>query len=295
MTGAWSVIDRSGEAGRNAGGPGRAVRCTAAVLAAAWVVLASGRGAEAQVFGVPAAERGTLEGVSGQLGRLVQLKLDGSALRLDRDHWAAPFGGKTITQLEKEIDAEITKRKLPLTWYKQTWGRPSEPLHVHVLAHELSVAASSYVYNHTGAGWSSDMQIRGSQLEGRLTLRPGKSKSTGSFHLKLEEKAGQRRTLSVDEHPDGRLSLTLLGESSDDLVRVFQRADGKFAIQQFQGAKPTALHGDSFLAVYQKHGEYVEQNLFPSLTRLGIGVPSLKGAASRADNRAPAPPEPTGP
>ena len=55
----------------------------------------------------PLVDHGALESVAGPLAKILVLKIEGERLRLDRDAWAAPFGGKSIAQLEKEIDEEI--------------------------------------------------------------------------------------------------------------------------------------------------------------------------------------------
>ena len=62
--------------------------------------------------------KGSLEKVSGHIGKLVRLKLDGEGqLKINRQHWAKPFNGKSISDLATEVEELIGDANLPKAWF----------------------------------------------------------------------------------------------------------------------------------------------------------------------------------
>jgi hypothetical protein len=236
----------------------------------------------------PLVDHGALESVAGPLAKILVLKIEGERLRLDRDAWAAPFGGKSIAQLEKEIDEEIRRRGLPLEWYRErNFFALSPRTHVQAHFYELAKAAGS-VASHTSRDADWEERMRGSKLEGSLKIKSTAKGEATSFHLELIESESPKRTLVVDEAAAGMLNLILVSESNDYVFRFKQYADARCLVHEFRGTETFSARGADFGDLCRKQPQFIRDRLLPLWRRLGVGVPNIDGAA---DTKA-KPPEP---
>ncbi|MCH8043749.1 MAG: hypothetical protein IID44_08510 [Planctomycetes bacterium] len=235
------------------------------------------------------AKKGKLQAVSKHTARLVKLKWDGDRLRLDRQHWAKPFGGKTIKQLSDEVAAEVTKRGLPATW----WNKVDGDDHVgypdvlfQSMRNELETDRySRYFYRGYGHGdGQSEFEANGisaslstKKSAGRRVFgRRASTKQQKYFKFRLSETAAEKRTLLVQTDEKERLQISLLGEKSHSIVRLLEMPSGLWVVQDVRGTQVFAAKADSFRKLYDQNEEYFTKQFFPLLKHLGIVVAKSK-------------------
>ncbi len=237
------------------------------------------------------AEKGRLQDIAAHTARMVKFTWDEDRMRLDREQWAKPFGGKTIKELSDEIAAEVKKRNLPPMWWNRVQQEDSLGYPVvlfAVMQNELEEAGGvirrHYHYGYGAHGGNSSFEI--DALRATLTTEPrserrlviplpdfGGAKKHEYFKLELQETAGPERSLSVEEDEKGRLQIGLVGEQAHWVVRLMELPSGAWIVQDVRGTQVFAAKADSFRQLHDKHKQYFNEQFFPLLKHVGIAIP----------------------
>jgi len=238
-------------------------------------------------------ETGHLQEIQQFTGQLVRLVWHENQLSVDREHWKAPFQGRDIAELSKEIEKLVEKNNLPKNWYNS--GGPMYNIkashHPQVIFEKLQQACGTQAGNnhhiYSGgqpAGTSTpNRQFDTVNLKGELTFdrsarnqrRGRESKSPGidgkPFVLMLTEKTGPGRSLTIDEEKPGQMRIMVTGDAGNYIVQLIIEQD-KAIIQDVRGSKVQAFQGKTFRDLQEKHAEYFSKSFFPLLRHAGVQV-----------------------
>ena len=212
---------------------------------------------------------GKFEQISPEIGDLIPLTVVDGTLRLDREQWARLAAKTDIEQFQqqylKSVYRSPTKHAIKSV-ERMLSGPPCK-----LAFARLRVASGIKGGGHLSSGernFRLHFGTRGA-FRGVLSLKEQ------VIEIELAETAGPRRKLEVFDDGAGRLRL-LLGSGKDGSVLIIhQRANGHFAVGQADAAGSLAYRAESFESFCRKHRRYVEEQLFPRLGRLGVGLPEL--------------------
>ncbi len=248
------------------------------------------------------AESGEIEKVAAHTGKLVRLAWQGDQLTVDREHWAEPFGGKSIKELIDGVEKSIADANLPPAWF-QGGGQYSKDSvsFPQVLFEQLSAAggrANENVhmrqYHYSGnQNASPNRQFDSQGLSGRMEFLRANAQQQISravdlegkpFLFSLEEKSSPARTLLVDESKPGKMRILLTGEDSNFIVQLI--LDDKMAlIQDIRGTRVRALQAPTFRQLLREEQAYFRDSFFPLIRDWGIEVDESVFAQPDANER----------
>ena len=221
--------------------PGRAVLCVFLTLI---VPAAAGAGAAG-------AKKGKLEELSKHVAKVLKLTVSGKSLCLDRAHWAPP-------------PAKPVNPVGPVQVRINVGGRNRSGVETAFRALQSAAGARS----SSRSGWNDRVSVTfsGAGLYGRLNVQGG------FIQVVLREEKGPKNNLDVSD--DGLGSLRIVHSNSDgDILVLVQGGEGRLTVVHVVGDEMTGVKAESFRAFYRKNVAYVEEGLFPSLKRIGIGLP----------------------
>lgn len=251
-------------------------------------------------------EQGHFQKVAENTGQLVRLIWHEDQLRVDREHWKKPFGGREISDISKEIKALVKKNNIPKHWFQE--GGPqfaaASAKHPQVLFENLKDACGSaessnrHYASHYGGNYSGpnnpNRDFNLSKMKGELTFdkkartsRRNSSSGSGNLDKKpfvftLAEKSGPARSLTIDENKPGELRLMVTGDTSNYIVQLILKKNHAI-IQDVRGSKVIAYQAKSFRELQALHSEYFETDFFPLLRHLGMKIDSAVDAEKDAN------------
>ena len=180
----------------------------------------------------PLKDTGTITKVAPKMRTMVRLVVKDGRLQLDRNHWKKTFGGKSIKQLNNEIEDELEKRGFPRDWYQDHhWrhGNNGEVTHTEVLFQHLANAAGGH---GNGSSWRRSGRERNASsddFDAKLELEPGATKR--SVLGDIFGTAKQRQNLSAGPFKI-RIREKKRGPTNAASERRWQRHCGDFALQR---------------------------------------------------------------
>ena len=229
----------------------------------------------------PFDEKGDLDKIAGGIAGLVRIKWNNDYLMIDRDHWSAPFGGKSIKELSEEVDQEIAKRSLPKKWYSgggrydlKYTGFPQ------VLFEKIEdQLVKSVVRYYSGSSQrTKGRAFDAGNLLGTLTIEGqtgsinssvNRKSNKSNFEVVFTEKNKARRQLKVTEAVEGRVTLSYTSEGSNLILRLIKVKTG-WVLQDVRGSQVFAVEGESVRKLVDDHPEYFKEQFFPLFHKLGV-------------------------
>lgn len=255
------------------------------------------------------AEQGTLQTVADETAALVHLTWNGDQISVDRDHWAAPFGGKQIKDLANEVQLAIEAARLPAAWFRPGGNFEIDSvLHPQVLFERLEVKVFKTNDNihrnvyYGGQNVSLNREIKTTLLDGRLQFEENDNRQVNNggngkgnadsarsspFLFTIAENTNSGRALTVHEPAQGELHILLTGEASNFVVQLTINKD-RALVQDIRGETVQAFSAQNFRQLLEEHREYFAQSFFPLLRHLGISVdPSIVPLSETATEQTP--------
>ncbi len=262
-------------------------------------------------------ELGPIDSVDEYLGQMLRIKLVGRELVLDREHWAAEFGDKTIKQSSDEVVELLKQRNLPVDWFKP--GGDYAPDSVGFpqvifenLVSRLEVPASSSnvrrVYYSGGNQTKntslnrrsvspttevglefhepSSQDLQQMRFGGLIQGNAGQDPKETYFLFYIRETTSPFRSLEFRESNRGVITIELLSEASDAILRLVQLppAEGQPATNRLQmleirDGKLTVFDGPDFKSVIDEHRDYLVNEWLPVFEKIGVQFSIGDGSA----------------
>ena len=239
----------------------------------------SDRQAQKQTIVKPNFGDGTLEEVSAEMAKLLQLKWNGQNLALDRD-WVKNSKKKKDDEEFDEAIEEMIDRGLPEAQAKRLAERLKKngqldlrrnlgiggltPKGLQKAFSAIARKAGSNSSGASGGGEVRHIRFSGQALFGHAVIT--------SDDLKFEfTEATKERSFEIAESKKGRFRFEF---SYDDLfIRLLQSKTGKTQLIWITGDKAEVFVGDSFSNFRKRNPQVVDELLFPLFERLGIALP----------------------
>lgn len=241
------------------------------------------------------AEEGGIDSVRDYVGQLVRLHVVDNKIQLDRDHWSEQFGGKSIQKLVTETNETLEKLNMPANYDPDPLFQLSSVSHPQAIfakmrskmqATRKSSSVYYYSYNRTSSS-SLNRQFNNNDITVSMEFEPtttsARTVTTKNlknvkppvlkgkpFKLDLGELKAARRSLMIQEKPDGQLRVALVTEKSNAFVQLLQKANGQFIVQDVRGPEIFTAKGATFTEFFKANQQYCEQKLFPLFSHLGI-------------------------
>ena len=244
--------------------------------------------------------KGSLEKVSGHIGKLVRLKLDDEGqLKINRQHWAKPFNGKSISDLATEVEELIGDANLPKAWFSP--GGLIEKKYVdhpqvlfELMQEEFTSPHSSLSNSHRYSSTRITLNRKFTTNDFEASLRfHGDSRNTRSpkkkfFDLTINEiRRDPKRKLQVRESADGTMILNLEIPKHDAMIRMVQASDKKsknrFVLFDLRGEVVKVLRAESFEDFKNKEKEYYDSILSPLMNKFNIKIDQPGGDSKSGD------------
>ncbi len=239
---------------------------------------------------------GELGTANPHTSKLIRLRIVDHQLQVDREHWAQPFGNKSVTELTEELRQEFSARNIPKSWFDEG-GRTTTRQTSHatilfeLMLEDLDGSSDDFIDNYDTSRHSdralafttSNVRARLNMLGNarqrsarRLPTRENTEDNGQSaveidrrpFHFYIEELAGPQRILSLSDTAD-RLSINFFCESQDILISLLQRKE-RVTLHDIRGFHVKALKAESFSQLVQDNPDYFKQQLLPLLQHMGF-------------------------
>lgn len=182
---------------------------------------------------------GFLQQVRGPLERILQFRLEGDNLKIDRKSWEAAA---------KDAPPDRFGQLTPLA----------------VLFRQIRHAAGAYSSSESAArGGEHQITFIGNNLSGQLHTRGQ------VVHLRLEEAQGPQRSLEFRDDGQGGLRVLLI-HADGDLILLNQARKGGFTATVVTAGQVFVKQEASFLAFLRKHHRDLDAHFLPVLDALGI-------------------------
>ena len=226
---------------------------------------------------------GKIKEATGQILRITPHK---SSLKIDREHWKAPFNGRPIEELSAEIQQLLKKNNLPNTWY-QPGGEYliSNASHPQVLFEKLeAVCGNDRNYSYGRSRAHSNRTFDRPNLNGKLIFtqptaprtRRGDRQKASDFSklpviIDLTEKEGPQRRILVQESKPGELRLLVIGENPNHVLQLVLKQE-KAWLQDIRGPHTQFFEAANFAEMRTKEPVYFKEYFFPLLRHLGVQI-----------------------
>lgn len=214
-------------------------------------------------------EQGAFQALSAQIKPLLQLKLDGEKLGLDRQSWEEPFKGKTQKEMRDELIKQMVQRGLPQKWAERRVEQQLNAPGIERLFQTLQQAAGPSGMSSSTSGSNRRVSFRGGKLSGELEVLNG-----SSVRVTLSESQAPQRSVEVLDNGAGGCRITISNQDGNMLFALVQGQSGELSIADIRGKIRKATGGKSFLSFYRSEKQYVEKELFPLLEHLNVGLPT---------------------
>jgi hypothetical protein len=130
-----------------------------------------------------------------------------------------------------------------------------------------SAAGANRMSSSSGDDQASS-DFSGGPIEGKF------SRNKESVEIELVEKNGPERTLALKDDGQGTFELKLGAEKGGTVLEVSSKPKDGFRAEWRRDGKKRSVAGKSFAEVYSQNRALMEDELFPLMKELGLGVPA---------------------
>ncbi len=251
-----------------------------------------------QLFG----SMGPLDASQKVLSQLIEFKIENRDLVLDRDRWSKPFDGKPIQEINEEIAGLVAGRNFPTGWY-QPGGRYTVEStdHPQVIFENLAEVLGpnqqeKLSYNRSVRQKISSLnrqidcdsvftrlefhprtlsEMRADGIfRNRLKIRPRQATKREYFSFFFREKFSPHRCIEVRETSEHELVVTLMSETTDAIVRLFQanrRTSGpRVRIWLINNGSTTSLEANDFEEFVRTNQAFFSEEVATLFEPMGI-------------------------
>ncbi len=218
----------------------------------------------------PGFETGCFQKVSDRIGGLLKLNWKDENLRLDNEHWNKDLAGKSRSEVQKMLMAEMqkykhrTSRQWQADLARRTAGYPPP----EIAFMRVRIAAGHLTRAGSGSGQSGRKNSFATRkLKGKLHY------ACGPFKVMLEEIHPPHRTIDFRDDGGGVFDLVLFNKSGKLSLMIKQGVKGEFHVKHVAGGNVFTGEEKSFKTFYARHRRYVDERMFPLLKHVGIGTP----------------------
>ena len=249
---------------------GRSGVALAAVLLAVLPAGASAEDANDTPDARTSLEKGPIQRIAPTLATILRVTLEGNRLRLDRAKWQS--GAKNPGLQPRVMGGQI------ILGGAARAGSPT----LQTLVRNLHSAAGGGGFISTAAGQGRRMSFASHDLAISVT------EAASTFQLQVSELAGPGRLLQFESTVEGVLRITLLDADSGFVFLFGQRADGAVSLLHVRPDRVVRGKGETFLAYYHDNRRYMQDEVFPLLSHIGIDMgmkahdPNVAAAALEA-------------
>ncbi|MFU7557058.1 hypothetical protein ACMFWY_00060 [Roseiconus sp. JC912] len=206
------------------------------------------------------------------ISRLLRLQWEGGLLKLDADHWNQPFAAKSLSQIDAQVTAELTSRKVELPDEDRTFDyqkkRYLEAEPVFLLFQNLQQVASDNPMRTIASAFMIPNAKKLKFTSGNFDAALEKTEQQFSFYMR-ELTTTEQQIMLLRYNTDNELLIRIIG---DRFVQLEQHPDGKVRwVDIAEEAK--ILEADSFAELYSQHPDVIEQDFVPHLRSYGILPP----------------------
>lgn len=200
---------------------------------------------------------------AGTIAKILVLRLDGSALTLDRESWEGAEVNKTQKQKLEELVKKLTDNGMPERIARIHAQRNIVASGVDKPARELRAVMGA---NRTGMSTTN----RGKVSTMSNDVMSVQIMAGNGFSLQAEEVGPQGTRLSFDEL-DGEMRVLIVRQDAGWMLSVVQNGR-RFAVTEVRDGKLYQLSEPDFATFYRKHPQYARQMLIPALSHHGVSL-----------------------
>ncbi len=200
---------------------------------------------------------------SGVISKILVLRLDEGALKLDRESWEGAEVNKTQKQRLEELVKKLTDSGMPERIARIHAQRNLVASGVSKPARELRSAMGA---NRTGMASTN----RGKVSTMSNDVMSVRIMAGNGFSLQADEVGPQGTRLSFDEL-DGEMRVLIVRQDAGWMLSVVQNGR-KFAATEVRDGKLYQISEPDFATFYRKHPNYARQMLIPALSHHGVSL-----------------------
>ena len=224
------------------------------------------------------------------IGSLLRFKVEDNTISLDTEHWAKPFGGKSIKEHSEAIKKELKARGLPDDWYSSGGEHAEssagfEQVLFERMENEMKVKKARYNnYSNNNVnpyGQSNkNRKFEGQNIKAELVVNDanqtgraaGKKESNyrPKFLLSFEEQNEARSELLVAIDEDDSVQVRFSNLKDNAYIRLLIDKNKEAIIQDIRGNQVMSKKAASFSELVQKNQQYFSEEFFPMLDGLGV-------------------------
>lgn len=255
-----------------------------------------------------AEQTGPIDSATEFVQQLIKFTINEGELQLDREHWGKPFNEQPIEDSVAKIEEIMKQYKLPLEWldaggkfsldsteYPQiifanmaaklesdekkansqrlTYGyiNQEDSVSRNRAVSTSKITAQMQFHKETG-----DARIRG------FVLGRGKKKAPAAkyFYLYFKELTDAERILEIYESENKTISITLISDNTDTLIRMVQHptsnadisTESRCVIYDIRGDQTQELKAANFSELFRKNADYLKNEWLPLMENLGIQI-----------------------
>lgn len=206
------------------------------------------------------------------LGYLVKLRRDGDDLVLDREHWSAPFAGKTMPEIRKEVNELLAEYGIVIKQDDSSSRRFSSAnkQQVQLLFENLESYAEKLSPSGGSSGGSGYNQIINKHFT-RVGIEAKLRKEQSMFELSL--RAGNDFIRVVESNRPDATVLRITMILDDQITTLERNDDGAVRLAGVKDDQAISVSANSFADLCAQHPREVEGHLYAELKRAGFVVP----------------------
>jgi hypothetical protein len=201
------------------------------------------------------------------IGMLIKLDWRNDGIFWDRKHWETPFGGKSLVEIQNEVNEMLTQRGIeipaPTPGFQARVG--SEPPGLLLFENLQSRAggnASGFAFSGNQSGF--EKQFSNGQMSASFRSM------TQNYDLQIQESPAPSRLLKIKSKTEQDLRLLLIDD--ENTLVIDQSPTGQVTLVQVAGSETFSVSGNSFAEVYRNHRAKIESDVFPRLMNMGIQI-----------------------
>ncbi len=252
----------------------------------------------------PGQQTGPMDSVTQFIQQLVKFKTIDGELQLDRKHWGQPFNDRPTEESVAEVKELMRKHNLPLEWLDaggdftlDSTGYP-QMIFANMAAQlesedkQETPQQRTYGYINQADPATRNRFVNTSQISAQLQFHQetGNAFVVGNgnpnppperyFHLHFKEQTGAKRILEIHESENKTISITLISDDVDTLIRLVQHpandpaipADRRCVIFDIRGNQATQRKAKSFAELFRDNTEYLKNEWLPLMEGMGIQI-----------------------
>lgn len=233
------------------------------------------------------------EQVEEPLKDLLKLTLNESgALKIDRVHWSKLFDDKSPRALMKEVKQSFAESGLPKSWLTMggqynVAGLGYEQILFERIADNVKVRSENYdMYSEMNGHKTKSLNRTMYKSDLRMTMmlhqegnRWEDVRHKRAYFKFLFEDEAEDLFYLLSEQPKQGFVIFVFWKNGDTVLNLRSGVSGKIQLHHVAAKKKTSLSAESIRDLINQNGDFIEAQILPLLSKLGIAANQVFGKA----------------